>query len=253
MRTSYGEAFARRGGRYERSMARSPEVRQEEFGAMLRHLRPVVGECVVDAPSGGAHLRALLPAHINYVAVEEAPQFHVACNLRLLAGDRALLAPCHSIPLPEASCDAVCSLAGLHHLHDRAPVYAEWHRLLRPGGRVVLADVADGTAVAGFLNGFVDRYNPEGHDGLFLGETDTVALMAAGFEDIASTDVAYHWHFRDLDHVAEFCVDLFGLDRPGASKAVCRTLQRELDLQRSAALRGWILPWGLRFLAARKR
>ncbi len=250
MRTAYGEAFALRGDRYERSMARSPDVRREEFAAMLGQLRPAAGECIVDVPSGGAYLRPLLPLDVRYVAVDESPHFHSACHRRLLPGDSALLAPSQKIPLPAHACDAVCSIAGLHHQSDREPVYADWFRVLRPGGRVVLADVAEGTPVAEFLNGFVDRYNSLGHDGLFITARDSEALAAAGFRDIVVTDINYQWLFRDLGHVAEFCVDLFGLDRVGAATALCRTLQRDLGLRSGAA--GWQLPWSLRYIEASK-
>lgn len=257
MRTAYGEAFALRGNRYERSMARNPDVRRQEFTALLERLRPVSGEAVLDAPSGGGYLRGYLPADVHYIAVDEAPDFHAACGQRSLPGDESFLAPCQAVPLPGASVDAVCSLAGLHHLQDRPAVYAEWFRVLRPGGRVVLADVAEGTAVAEFLNGFVDRYNPLGHAGRFLAAHDQAALHEVGFSKITCEDVHYAWQFRDPEHVTGFCLDLFGLDRVGAAGALCRTLERELGLHsgagdRSSGSNGWRLPWSLRYLTGTK-
>ena len=252
MRTAYGDTFAQRGGRYERSMARSPDVRLEEFGAMLRRLRPLAGERVLDVPSGGAYLRPLLPAKVRYVAVDEADQFHQACRGRLRPGDRALRAPAHQLPVASSSCHAVCSVAGRHPQHDRLPIYREWYRVLKPGGRVVRADVAEGSAVGAFLNGFVDRYNSQGHDGLFLSDADGAALAAAGFRDIHREDVHYHWRFRDAAHVREFCAGLFGLDRVGASGALVRTLVADLGLCVATDGSGWLLPWTLRYFAGRR-
>lgn len=249
MRTAYGEVFAARGSGYERSMARNPGVRRQEFLALLERLRPVPGETILDAPSGGGYLRGYLPADVRYIAVDEAPDFHTACGSRSLPGDESFLAPCQAVPLGDASVDAVCSLAGLHHLPQRAPVYAEWFRMLRPGGRVVLADVAEGSAVAGFLNGFVDRYNSRGHAGSFLAGHDHAALREAGFAEVTGEEVHYHWQFRSLEHVTGFCLDLFGLDRAGAAAALCSTLRQELGLHRC---NGWRLSWSLRYLMGTK-
>jgi hypothetical protein len=79
MRTGYGEIFATRGNRYDDSMARWPAARDAEFAAMCRYLAATGGETLVDAPAGGAYLRRYLPADVEYIAVDEAEQFHTAC------------------------------------------------------------------------------------------------------------------------------------------------------------------------------
>ncbi|HEX5011441.1 MAG TPA: class I SAM-dependent methyltransferase [Planctomycetota bacterium] len=44
------------------------------------------------------------------------------------------------LPFPDASFDAVFCNDAINHLPDRATVLQEWHRLLRPGGRVLFTD-----------------------------------------------------------------------------------------------------------------
>ena len=44
------------------------------------------------------------------------------------------------IPFPDASFDAVISIDAMNHLSRRAEVFAEWLRVLRPGGRFLFTD-----------------------------------------------------------------------------------------------------------------
>ncbi|MEZ5140807.1 MAG: hypothetical protein R2711_19140 [Acidimicrobiales bacterium] len=61
------------------------------------------------------------------------------------------------------------SIAGIHHETDHRPCSA-LAAGLAPGGRLVLADVAAGSAPARFLDGFVGDHNGHGHAGTYLGD-----------------------------------------------------------------------------------
>jgi ubiquinone/menaquinone biosynthesis C-methylase UbiE len=91
------------------------------------------------------------------------------------------------VPLPDATVDVVVSNCVINLSADKPAVFAEAHRVLRPGGRVVVADViadhdpdptlrADDTAWAACIAGAVtrDRYRDQ--------------LTSAGFTDIDITD-----------------------------------------------------------------
>jgi SAM-dependent methyltransferase len=91
------------------------------------------------------------------------------------------------VPLPDHSVDVVVSNCVINLSTDKPAVFAEAHRVLRPGGRLALADViadhdpdptlrADDTAWAACIAGAVtrDRYRTQ--------------LTSAGFTDIDITD-----------------------------------------------------------------
>jgi ubiquinone/menaquinone biosynthesis C-methylase UbiE len=58
---------------------------------------------------------------------------------RLGLNVRAARADAESLPFPDASFDLVLGHAVLHHLPDLRRAFAEFHRVLRPGGRMVFA------------------------------------------------------------------------------------------------------------------
>src|SRR5438094_7807 len=118
-------------------MRQCPRARAAEFSAVIEPLRQLPPGLICDMPSAGGYLARYLCPGMDYLAVNPAPDFFVDWPDRL----PRLLAEITNVPLADQSADHVVSLAGLHHEPSLPNVFAEMRRLLRPGGRVVLADV----------------------------------------------------------------------------------------------------------------
>jgi ubiquinone/menaquinone biosynthesis C-methylase UbiE len=84
--------------------------------------------------------------------------------------------------LRDDSVDLVVSHALLHELFDAPSAFAEWARILKPGGKVLLSDVGDG------WHSFVVRllHDRRAH-GPFTVDELTMALSRAGFEQVEVT------------------------------------------------------------------
>lgn len=209
---TYAEIFKERAREYHHAMRASPNARASEFQAVLEPIREGRPGLVCDMPSGGGYLAAYLWPGMDYLAVDPATDFFVEWQKPL---QRVVSEICN-VPLADHSVDYVVSLAGLHHEPSLPLVFEEMRRLLRPGGRAVIADVAIGTRPAKFLNGFVDQYCPMGHDGLFLDERTSAALEAAGFGVADDRMVDVPWTFDNFEEAGEFCRYLFGMTGLGA-------------------------------------
>ena len=206
----YVLSFDRRGHDYNLAGEICPMAREAERAALLERARLDRAQRLVDVPAGGGYVahgvRARLAGDAEIICIEPSRRFGAGLRDAFTVYHE----PMHAVSLPDASVDLVLSLAGLHHLSDRQAVFDEWARILRPGGQVVVADVADATPPAEFLNGFVDRFTPGGHAGRFLGETEfTTGLTASGLE--VSEDVLEQvpWRFPDIDLLGRFCWQLF--------------------------------------------
>lgn len=211
MLDDYQAIFTARGDAYHEAMTRWPAAREDELTLLLRSLRPQRGEVLVDAPAGGGYLAGWLPPGVRYVAVETAPPFFARCPED--AHRRRVLCPLSKLALPDASADVATSLAGLHHEPDVDAVLAELVRVLRPGGRLAVADVQLESPPARFLNGFVDAHSQLGHDGAFFDETLADRLCEAGLHDVTLSPVPLRWRFPDASSMIAFLRLLFGVDR----------------------------------------
>jgi SAM-dependent methyltransferase len=206
--SGYREIFEERGGSYDDAMDRWPHVRDEELRFAVELAQPVAGERVVDVPAGGGYLRDHLPAGVEHVAVEPSATFVERSRRR---GATAVESSLRADVLAASSADVVISLAGVHHEPDVFELLVAWRRVLVAGGRIVLADVATGSAEAAFLDGFVGRHNGHGHRGTYLGPDLADIARRSGLTDVRVTDGSYAWWAEDRAALVAFCTQLFGL------------------------------------------
>jgi SAM-dependent methyltransferase len=106
---------------------------------ILADLKPGV---VLDAACGtGRHSEWLAARGHRVIGVDGSPEM-LARARRKVPGADFRAGPLERLPLPDASVDAVVCALALTHVRDLRPVFAEFARVLRPGGDLVISDVA---------------------------------------------------------------------------------------------------------------
>ncbi|MEM6286468.1 MAG: methyltransferase domain-containing protein [Bacteroidota bacterium] len=244
---SYQDIFNQRGAAYHEGMLRYPEARRHEFALVLDAAQLQPGDTVVDMPSGGGYLRDRIDTpDVEVIAVETTQAFYDQCRER--PGLQRRLGPLSETGLPEASVDVVVSLAGLHHVDDRAGVFAEVVRILRPGGRFVAADVRAGSPVEGFLDSFVNAHNSMGHEGAFVDDRFRDAMRGAGFEIERDETAAYPWIFDSPEAMVDGCTLVFGLDE-ATPEAVRAGIDRWLGVTEADGVE---MAWELQLIVGRR-
>jgi len=241
---TYQELFDQRGSAYDRAMRRYPEARRQEFEQAIEAAAPAPGMVVADVPAGGGYLQAYLPSGCTCLGHEPCASF---TNHGAVAGQPTQLLP---LPWARATVDGAISLAGVHHLDDKRPLFSELHRVVRPGGRLVVSDVAAASAVARFLDGYVGGHNSTGHEGVFLDERTLRELAEAGWtvENAAIRD--FHWLFPDRAAMAMFCHELFDL-RSSTPADTQAAIEDQLGVS-TLANGGAAMHWSLMTISARR-
>ncbi len=195
---------------YHSAMALYPDARRDEFLLPLKKLNLKPGDLLIDLPSGGGYLHRYLPANVQVHCLESSQAFADYCQQQKL---KVSLYHQHHLPLSDQYADALISIAGLHHIRDKQPLFQSIFRVLKPSGQLCITDVEQGSAVAGFLDDIVDRYSQTGHRGRFLNTVTAEQLSEVGFQGIQWERLNYPWYFADEASVLNYFQLLFGLEK----------------------------------------
>ena len=247
------DKFADRGYSYNEAAQFSPLARRLERDALLKLSagRTKVTETskVADWQAAGGYLAAGLVQkgfkHSQIVCVEPSDELVCGIDRKFNLEHSAL----DNTSLQTQSLDAVFCLAGLHHNVDKAAIFREVHRVLKPGGWFYVAEVETGSRQDFWLNDFVGRHNSTGHDGTFVKLGDLSALGEdSGFLPVVEKRQDVPWIFESESSMVEFCKKIFGL-RTTSSEihiAIAEYLQPENHGTRV------VLPWSLNYAAMQK-
>jgi SAM-dependent methyltransferase len=236
---------------YGDDVGQSGWVTADEIGRFAEWLELDVGSRVLDVGcgSGGPALRLAATTEADVLGVDVLEE-GIATATRL-AEERELTDQARFVqidatarlPLPDATFDAVISIDVMCHLPNRLEILREWHRVTKPGARILYTDP---TIVTGLVTDaeIADR----SAIGVYVFSTETLnetLLSGAGFEVSRREDLtenmaamAGRWHdardrFRDDLLVDEGTETFEGIQR---FLAACHLLARERRLSRYAYL-----------------
>jgi SAM-dependent methyltransferase len=143
--------------------------------------------------SGGTAVRMAESFGVSVTGVDINPAAIVAATNRARARtvqDRAHFRAAdatEALPFPDESFDVLFCNDSINHLRDRLRVLADWHRVLRPGGRCLYTDP---TVVTGWLSNAEIAARSSIGFFLFIPKGfNEAALCAAGFRLVLTADV----------------------------------------------------------------
>lgn len=238
----YEEIFGTRGRSYHEAMHQFPHARKQEFQTAIEYLKKERGSTILDIPAGGAYLKKHLPPDITYLAYDFSGEFEEG---------HASVGTCKEskIDLNSQSVDEIISLAALHHVVARREFFTEMNRILKRGGRFLIADVVAGSRVDPFLNAFLNVWNSMGHVGQFIMRGEDVRLLSSCGFKVDFEERTFDWTFSNQVEALQFFRKLFYLDLNPSDEKLLNELVKLGVRDRGNQL---YVKWSLGFLICEK-
>ena len=225
----YQQIFDIRAKNYIDALEKYPNVRMDEYKKFINTINfKKKGLKFLDAPCGSGILASLIPENTIYYGIDPSKKFFEYCKKKINVNICELD---HNFFESEFF-DVIGSLAGLHHIEKREPVYKEWYRILKKGGKLVIMDVHQNSQTSFFLNNFVDKYNSLGHKGFFISDNDIKLLTNIGFNKIDTKWVECKWLFSNYEDINKFSINLFGLDKLYDNLTLFKELNKKFTIKK---------------------
>ena len=100
--------------------------------------------------------RVLADRDHRIIGVDSSPEMLAQAGERVPDGD-FLLGDLRQLPVPDAEVDLVVCTLALTHVPDLAPVLAEFARVLRPGGHLIITDMHPESLLRGSIPAVRDQ------------------------------------------------------------------------------------------------
>jgi len=208
---NYQQIFDKRAHSYHKAMRDFPRARKAEFGWVVHYLNMKTGDVICDVPSGGGYLQGFVnekQCFFNFIETSKCfASFNVDGPL-----NKTHVCSFEHLVLENQSVDSLVCLAALHHIDNRKQVFAEFRRVVKPLGKILIVDVEESSSAGNFLNIFVNKYNSMGHRGQFI-NNQLIKNIQNEFSIISCNRHNFQWVFDNEQCMICFCRGLFGLDK----------------------------------------
>lgn len=203
----YKETFNKRAHKYKYAIEKYPCVLEKEFQTAVEMCDIKSTDVVLNILAGGTSLNKYFIKQ-----PQSYKQYDINCSFSEL--ENIILCQLNKIPEDDNSIDTIITLASLHHTtnDERDMYYKECYRILKSEtGKLVIGDIVESSKEAKWLNEFVNKYNSNGHNGIFFSNNDKQLIEKNGF--LTETEIkSYPWIFNNENELLDFCKNLFGLD-----------------------------------------
>lgn len=170
------------------NMAAAPAFSEEQtLGRIRRALGPApVGRVLEVACGPGIVAEAIAPLVSTLVCIDATPEMLALAESRLQKSGQTNVtfqeALAEALPFAAGEFDAIVTRLSFHHFPDLPAVLTECRRVLRPHGRLVVADiVSSANREASALHNALEQLRDPTHVRMFSPSELLAALQAAGF------------------------------------------------------------------------
>lgn len=161
---------------FAKSLEINKDYRQKERGEILAWLKPKKNEVIVDFGGGNGYVAEYIAPYCKRVIILDPSQQLLAHAPKNPKIETILISDDGTLPLEAESVEVILTVRAIHHVRNYHTVFAEFNRILKPAGRLLIADIPEGSVQAEHFDAIVSLYCKAGHHRAWLNKTYVESL-----------------------------------------------------------------------------
>lgn len=248
------EFIGQRSAQYRDALSLYHEAWLADVACMERFLAPAPGQRILEVGAGNGYFSRAIASRLGpqglLVATDPSIEQLAGLECEGASGNiRVAQASAAKLDIAFTDFDAVWSRGAMHHVFDKTSAFRRMAQLLRPGGRLVIADVFAGTPLARYFDGFIARSCVTGHEVSYLSQEFAASLCAlTGWNEPEFHEVVTPWEFRERADIGRFLQLLFSAKDCYSAKDCLDAADHYLSVAPTSS--GWALMWPMTVMVA---
>lgn len=201
------EFDSKRAGDYITALRRFPDARKEDILRIAEWLQLKRDDTVAEIGAGCGYISAGIADYCAKVmALDPSPEQLSNVSEHSRGKVVPIWMSATKFPLESESMDAVYTFGGFHHIRgDHHEWMSECRRIIRPGGKLLICDVGEGTNLARHFDERVVIHCSTGHSRGWINPTYFSSLcQRAGLTVLGTAEVRIRWKFNTENDMAVF-------------------------------------------------
>lgn len=241
------EFHGKRSTDYRVALSQFADAWRSDIACMNRILQPERGETILEIGAGNGYFSRAIADQLGPegLLVASDPSVDQLSDLEGDADHRNIKVIATSADILDIgldSIDGVWSRGAIHHVSDKTATFARCAELVRPGGRLVIADIFAGTRLARYFDDFIARSCSTGHEVAFLSREFADSLCAlTGWGQPIFHEMITPWEFGSRTDIGRFLHLLFSATPDYTPEDCLAAAEHHLSVTETR--NGWALMW----------
>lgn len=206
---------------YREAMKEFSDSRLEDIEVMKQYLAPKHGERILEIGAGSGFFSKYISDMLSDKGrlIVSDPSLDQLEEVRSLGKKNIDVIQfvqfgSEAVNLEKDKVDAIWSFGAMHHMIQKSKSFENMNRILKKGGRVVIADVFSGSALARHFDDKVAKFCITGHEVAFWSKEYTDSLcFNVNFEKPKFYDINIKWKFKTKKDIGIFLYKLHAMTK----------------------------------------